>query len=233
MKPSMNHVVGAIALAALLTACGGGPSNGVPLGTSPALSLAGAGSDTGGAGSGTSSSGGDTSGTGSSGGTTGGGGTAGTGDGGGTGGSGSTGGGTTPPSDPVTDAVTDSHSDATAQFNEELQASLQDLANQGTLCTDNGAKQILGKKISSLTHFVDNVAAIVTAAVQAGQPVDKQALIDLLNQYRAEDKEWLANPQQLLEACGWSLEEFTATKAQNSNSIDSLYDGLISLIQSL
>jgi hypothetical protein len=187
MKARMNFIASAVALAALLTACGGGPSNGVPLGTSPALSLAGGGSDTGGAGSGTN----------------------------------------------VTDAVTDSHSDTTAQFNEELQASLQDLANQGTLCTDNGAKQILGKKISSLSHFVDNVAAIVTAAVQAGQPIDKQALIDLLNQYRAEDKEWLANPQQLLEACGWSLEEFTATKAQNSNSIDSLYDGLISLTQSL
>jgi hypothetical protein len=205
MKSSMNFFVGAIALAALLAACGGGPSNGVPIGTSPnSLALAGGGADNLPAG-GTSSPG-TPSGDGS---------------------------GTTTPSDPVSDAVSDSHADSDAQFNADLQAKLDELANQGTLCTDNGAKQILGMRISRLSHFVDTVAAIVTAAVQAGQTVDKPALIDLLNQYRAQDKAWLANPQELLAACGWSAEEFQATKAQNSNSIDSLYDGLISLIQSL
>jgi len=54
-----------------------------------------------------------------------------------------------------------------------------------------------------------------------------------LNQYRAADKDWLANPAQLLAACGWSPDEIKVTKAQKSNAIDSLYDGLISLILSL
>jgi len=73
----------------------------------------------------------------------------------------------------------------------------------------------------------------VTADIQAGQPVDKQALINQLNQYRAADKAWLADPAALLVACGWSLDDFKATKAQNSNAIDSLYDSLINLILSL
>lgn len=295
IRSRLAPVAMAIALAGLLTACGGSPSSTVPDSSATSSSLAagsstdgtgaqggssaaggsggdsssaGGASGTGGSssggtssststptdgssGSGTGSTGGGTTGSGTGGTDTGGTGTGGTGTGGtgtggtgtgttdpgtGTGGSGTgtgTGTGGTGTTDPVGGSVSDTHTQIEDQFNRDLQDKLQQLSSQGSLCTDTGAKQVLGMKVSSLDHFVNAAATIVINAVQSGQSVNKDALITLLNQYRAADKDWLANPAQLLAACGWSPDEIKVTKAQKSNAIDSLYDGLISLILSL
>ena len=305
IRSRLAPVAMAIALAGLLTACGGSPSSTVPDSSATSSSLAagsstdgtgaqggssaaggsggdsssaGGASGTGGSssggtssststptdgssGSGTGSTGGGTTGSGTGGTDTGGTGTGGTGTGGtgtggtGTGGTGTggTGTGTTDPgtgtggsgtgtgtgtggtgtTDPVGGSVSDTHTQIEDQFNRDLQDKLQQLSSQGSLCTDTGDKQVLGMKVSSLDHFVNAAATIVINAVQSGQSVNKDALITLLNQYRAADKDWLANPAQLLAACGWSPDEIKVTKAQKSNAIDSLYDGLISLILSL
>ena len=300
IRSRLAPVAMAIALAGLLTACGGSPSSTVPDSSATSSSLAagsstdgtgaqggssaaggsggdsssaGGASGTGGSssggtssststptdgssGSGTGSTGGGTTGSGTTGSGTGGTDTGGTGTGGtGTGGTGTggTGTGTTDPgtgtggsgtgtgtgtggtgtTDPVGGSVSDTHTQIEDQFNRDLQDKLQQLSSQGSLCTDTGAKQVLGMKVSSLDHFVNAAATIVINAVQSGQSVNKDALITLLNQYRAADKDWLANPAQLLAACGWSPDEIKVTKAQKSNAIDSLYDGLISLILSL